>query len=81
VRRHSPDYEAEYVLRGWNAPDTIDRVYVNQRARTLLGWQPRYDFSYVIQQLRAAEAYGSALARTLGPRDTIPNCFEMARIR
>jgi UDP-glucose 4-epimerase len=68
VRRCCPDYEAEYLRRGWSAPDSIDRVYVNQRARMLLGWQPQYDFSYVIQQLRAGQDYGSPLARAVGSK-------------
>jgi nucleoside-diphosphate-sugar epimerase len=68
VRRCCPDYETEYVRRGWSAPGSIDRVYVNQRARMLLGWQPQYDFSHVVQQLRAGQDYGSTLARTVGSK-------------
>ncbi len=68
VRRYCPDYEAEFVRRGWPAPDSVDRVYVNQRARMLLGWQPQYDFRYVIQQLRAGQDYGSPLARAVGSK-------------
>src|SRR6185436_19851076 len=39
-----PGYEAEYRKRGWRMFPSIDRVYVNERARTELNWQPRYDF-------------------------------------
>jgi UDP-glucose 4-epimerase len=41
VRRRVPDYEAEYTRRGWKMFRSIDRVYVNERARKDLGWQPR----------------------------------------
>lgn len=68
VHRRCPDYEAEYLGRGWSLPRTIDRVYVNERARSQLGWQPRYDFNYVVQQLRANEDYQSVLARTVGSK-------------
>ena len=68
ARRCCPDYEPEYLRRGWSAPDSIDRVYVNQRARLLLGWQPKYDFHYAVQQLRAGQDYGSALARAVGSK-------------
>jgi UDP-glucose 4-epimerase len=68
LRRHCPDFEAEYARRGWSAPTTIDRVYVNKRARERLGWQPRHDFGSVIQQLRSGQDYGSALARAVGSK-------------
>ena len=34
--------------RGWRMFDEIDRVYVNDRARSVLGWRPRYDFAHVL---------------------------------
>ena len=34
---------------------SIDRVYVNERARTELGWEPRYDFSRVIDLIAEGE--------------------------
>ena len=37
VRRLVPEYEAEYARRGWRMAPSIDRVYVNERARTELG--------------------------------------------
>jgi UDP-glucose 4-epimerase len=40
VRRRIPDYEAEYARRGWRMFPSIDRVYVNERARKELGWRP-----------------------------------------
>src|SRR4051812_4217440 len=40
VRRRVPGYEAEYGRRGWRMFPSIDRVYVNRRARDELGWQP-----------------------------------------
>ena len=46
----------------------IDRVYVNDRARSGLGWQPRYDFARVIELLRAGEDPRSPLARAIGSK-------------
>ena len=68
VRRRCPDYETEYARRGWSLPRTIDRVYVNERARVKLGWQPRYDFDHLIQRLRTNEDYRSDLARAVGTK-------------
>lgn len=68
VRRHVPEYEAEYARRGWKMAESIDRVYVNERARTELGWQPRYDFRFVIERLSAGEDMSSRLARLVGSK-------------
>jgi UDP-glucose 4-epimerase len=68
MRRRCPLYEPEYARRGWSAPRSIDRVYVNERARAQLGWRPRYDFRYVIEQLRRNEDYRSSLARAVGSK-------------
>lgn len=48
VSRRAPDYAVEYARRGWKMFPSIERVYVNERARNDLGWHPRYDFRYVL---------------------------------
>jgi len=68
VRRLFPDQEAEYARRGWAMFPTIDRVYVNERARTGLGWRPRYDFRYVLDQLKAGQDLRSPLAQAIGAK-------------
>jgi nucleoside-diphosphate-sugar epimerase len=66
--RHVPDYEAEYARRGWKMVPTIDRVYVNARARNELGWKPRYDFKFLIDRLKAGEDLRSPLAKLVGSK-------------
>ena len=68
VRRLFPDQEAEYALRGWSMFPTIDRVYVNERARAELGWRPRYDFRHVLDQLIAGQDPRSPLAHAVGAK-------------
>jgi UDP-glucose 4-epimerase len=68
VRKRVPEYEAEYERRGWRMFPAIDRVYVNERARSDLGWQPRYDFPYVIERLRAGLGVTSPLAQAIGSK-------------
>jgi nucleoside-diphosphate-sugar epimerase len=68
VRRLVPEYEAEYARRSWSLFPGIDRVYVNERARRDLGWQPRYDFRRVVDCLRADEDFRSPLARAVGSK-------------
>jgi len=68
VRRCCPGYEAEYSRRGWSIPRSIERVYVNARARKRLGWQPRYDFEFLMRRLRDNQDYRSALAAAVGAK-------------
>jgi UDP-glucose 4-epimerase len=68
VRQRVPDYEAEYERRGWKMFPSIGRVYVNGRARNELGWQPRYDFNYIIGRLRAEHDLRSPLAQVIGSK-------------
>lgn len=68
LRRRVPEYEAEYTRRGWKMFPSIERVYVNDRARKELGWQPRYDFRYVLDRLRAGDDPRSPLARMVGSK-------------
>ena len=67
-----PGYEAEYRRRGWRMFPGIDRVYVNERARTELNWRPRYDFEYILERLRADQDPRSPLAREVGSKGYHP---------
>jgi nucleoside-diphosphate-sugar epimerase len=68
VRRHVPEYEAEYARRGWKMIGGIDRVYVNDKARRELGWQPRHDFRALIARLTTGGDVLSPLARQIGTK-------------
>src|SRR5262245_4258439 len=68
VKRYFPDYEAEYSRRNWKMFPTIDRVYVNGRARTDLGWSPKHDFRSVLDRLKAGEDPRSSLAQAVGSK-------------
>ena len=68
LRRRVPGAEAEYARRGWRMTPGIDRVYVNDRARAELGWQPHHDFAAVIDRLRSGGGLWSPLARLVGSK-------------
>lgn len=68
VRQRVPDYEAEYDRRGWRMFAGIGRIYVNDRARHELDWQPRYSFGDIIGRLRAGDDFKGPLARTIGSK-------------
>ncbi len=68
VRRRVPAYEEVYAQRGWRMLPSLDRVYVNARARDELGWAPRYDFAHALERVRAGEDPRSGLARAVGAK-------------
>jgi nucleoside-diphosphate-sugar epimerase len=68
VGRCVPAYAAEYARRGWTMVPSIERVYVNERARSELGWRPRYDFKFVVERLAAGQDFRSPLARLVGSK-------------
>jgi UDP-glucose 4-epimerase len=68
VRRLFPHYESIYAQRGWRMFPSIDRVYVNDRARAELGWMPKYDFGRALECLVAGDDPGSPLAAKIGAK-------------
>jgi nucleoside-diphosphate-sugar epimerase len=68
VRRRVPEFEAEYARRNWRMLASIDRVYVNERARRELGWRPRTDFRSVLDRLKAGADFRSRLALAIGSK-------------
>ena len=71
-----PEYVQEYGRRGWKMFGGIDRVYVNDRARKDLGWQPVYDFRYIIERLKAGDDLRSPLTKAVGAKGYHAETFE-----
>ena len=76
VRRCVPQYEDAYRQRHWRMLPTIDRVYVNDKARNALDWSPKYDFARLIECLRTNVDPRSELARTVGSKGYHSEVFE-----
>lgn len=68
LARRVPAYKAVYERLGWKMFPGIDRVYVNDKARRDLGWNPVYDFAHVLASLDAGEDPRSPLARAVGSK-------------
>ena len=68
AKRRVPEYEVEYERRGWKMFHSIDRVYVNEKARRDLGWNSCYNFDYVLARLRSNEEFRSPLSLTVGSK-------------
>ena len=54
----------------------IDRVYVNEKARQELGWEPKYDFQYVLNCLKENKDFRSNLTFELGIKGYHEENFE-----
>jgi nucleoside-diphosphate-sugar epimerase len=72
LRRRLPEYQAVYAALGWKMLPVLDRVYVNDRARTVLGWSPRFDFQHVLHSVSAGVDPRSELARLIGSKSYHP---------
>ncbi|MBB4480229.1 NAD-dependent epimerase/dehydratase family protein [Rhizobium etli] len=68
VERLFPGVRGLYAERGWKMFPALDRVYVNERARRELGWQPRYDFRFVLDCLRENREWRSPLSLDVGSK-------------
>jgi UDP-glucose 4-epimerase len=68
VKRYVPDFVEEYGRRSWKMAPSIGRVYVNEKARNELGWKPRYDFQFLVEQLKQDKDTRSPLARLVGSK-------------
>ena len=68
VRRRVPGAEAILAARGWHLLPSIERVYVNAKAREELGWAPRHDFRAALDRVAAGEDHRSPLAAAVGAK-------------
>lgn len=68
LKRRMPDYEEVYTHLGWKMFPTVDRVYINDRARNELGWNPRYTFSTILDHLKVNNDAQSPLSRLIGSK-------------
>ena len=76
VRRHVPAYETVYRKLGWTMFPGLDRVYVNDKARTELGWAPKHTFSALVERLARGEPLQSALAQRIGVKGYHDRVFQ-----
>lgn len=72
VERLFPQYVDIYLACRWRMFPSIERVYVNERARRELGWSPRYDFRYALDRLADGADPRSPLARSVGAKGYHP---------
>jgi len=51
IRRRASGLALAMQSRGWQLPQSIDRVYCSYRAQTDLDWRARYDYAEVLREL------------------------------
>ena len=68
LAKYYPDYPTIFAQRGWKMLPTLDRVYVNARARELLGWLPKYDFAYALRAIAEDRDYRSPITMSVGAK-------------
>ena len=78
VSLRAPGWEDEYARRGWRMFPSIDRVYDNALARQELGWRPKWDFSAIVERLRATGDIRGPLAKQIGAKGYHAERFEGA---
>jgi len=68
LAKYFPEYPEIYARLGWKMLPTLDRVYVNARARELLGWRPKYDFAHALRCVAAGKDYRSPITSSIGSK-------------
>jgi UDP-glucose 4-epimerase len=66
VEKYLPGFKEVYSTKGWQMLPAIDRVYDNYRARSVLGWAPKYTFGNVLGLLQKGSDYRSPLTIDVG---------------
>jgi UDP-glucose 4-epimerase len=68
LAKYYPEFPAIYAGLGWKMLPTLDRVYVNARARQQLGWRPTYDFAHALRCVAAGRDYRSPITLLIGSK-------------
>ena len=71
-----PTYKELFLAKRWKVFPSLGRVYVNEKARKELGWNPKYDFGFILQQLKEGKDFVSPLARSIGSKGYHDELFE-----
>ncbi len=77
VEKYFADFPEVYKQMGWEMFEQLDRVYVNEKARKDLGWQPRVSFASVLGALSSTgKMPSSGLAAQVGVKGYHDREFE-----
>jgi nucleoside-diphosphate-sugar epimerase len=71
----APVAAAVWAERGWRFPSTLDRVYVNARARRELGWRPRFDLDAIAQMVATDGTVRTPMTQRVGAKEYIASSY------
>jgi nucleoside-diphosphate-sugar epimerase len=63
-----PEAKEIFARYNWQFLPQVDRVYVNEKARRELHWQPQHDFGSLLQKLQQGLSIKSRLADIIGAK-------------
>ncbi|MFK7982272.1 MAG: hypothetical protein AB8G86_19985 [Saprospiraceae bacterium] len=76
LEEYFPDYATIYTANDWTFFPSIGRVYVHEVAQKVLGWQPKYDFQWVLDCLKNNKDFRNPLAVAVSIRGYHEQTFE-----
>lgn len=53
IKKHYPQAETIYQSKGWEFQKSIDRVYVSDKAKRYFGYEPKFTFDYLLNNLES----------------------------
>ncbi|MCF6320138.1 MAG: NAD(P)-dependent oxidoreductase [Proteobacteria bacterium] len=68
VTKYFPDFQEIYTTKNWQMFPNIGRVYVNNKAKNELKWNPKYDFQHILNSLKSGNDYRSELTCLIQPK-------------
>ena len=51
LEKRAPELVEAFLSRSWTLPESIDRVYVIEKAKALLGYKPRFGFNELLNDV------------------------------
>jgi UDP-glucose 4-epimerase len=80
-KHRAPRAAAIWAVRGWRFPSRLDRIYVNDRARRELGWQPRFDLNAIAEMVATDGTFRTPLARQVGSKEYVASSYHRGTFR
>lgn len=76
IKKMYPGLAKKFTELQWQFFKQIDRVYVNDRARMDLGWEPKFDFCKVTSDIAGGRLHLSNLVSLIGSKGYHDKTFE-----
>ena len=68
VSSYFPEQRGVYEKLGWKMFPSIGRVYDNSRARSVLNWEPTFNYQHILDSVSIGADPRSEIARSVGTK-------------